>query len=105
MFALLLQEDVCLVALIKVPLGPFFDRLSEPNMAYVSGQLEELYMRSSRKDMNDTLTEVLLAACVTPALMPDRLLMEHVLLISILHYSVGLEVNTPLSVSVKSYFN
>lgn len=64
-------------------------------MAYVSGQLEELYMRSSRKDMNDTLTEVLLAACVTPALMPDRLLMEHVLLISILHHSVGLEVNTP----------
>lgn len=63
-------------------------------MAYVSGQLEELYMRSSRKDMNDTLTEVLLAACVTPALMPDRLLMEHVLLISILHHSVGLEVNT-----------
>ncbi|CAG04309.1 unnamed protein product, partial [Tetraodon nigroviridis] len=46
----------------------------------------------SRKDMNDTLTEVLLAACVTPALMPDRLLMEHVLLISILHHSVGLEV-------------
>lgn len=63
-------------------------------MAYISGQLEELYMSTSRKDMNDTLTEVLLAACVTPALMPDRLLMEHILLISILHYSVGLEVNT-----------
>lgn len=62
-------------------------------MAYVSGQLEELYMSTSRKDMNDTLTEVLLAACVTPALMPDRLLMEHILLVSILHYSVGLEVN------------
>lgn len=81
----------------KYCLDFFFNRLSEPNMAYVSGQLEELYMRSSRKDMNDTLTEVLLAACVTPALMPDRLLMEHVLLISILHYSVGLEVNTPPS--------
>lgn len=66
-------------------------------MAYISGQLEELYMRTSRKDMNDTLTDVLLAACVTPALMPDRLLMEHVLLISILHYSVGLEVNAPPS--------
>ncbi|KAM4606748.1 nucleolar MIF4G domain-containing protein 1 [Polymixia lowei] len=68
------------------------NRLSEPNMASISGQLEELYMSSSRKDMNDTLTEVLLAACVTPALMPDRLLMEHVMLISILHHSVGLEV-------------
>lgn len=42
--------------------------------------------------MNDTLTEVLLAACVTPTLMPDRLLMEHVLLVSILHHAVGLEV-------------
>nr|XP_046226579.1 nucleolar MIF4G domain-containing protein 1 isoform X2 [Scatophagus argus] len=68
------------------------NRLSEPNMASISGQLEELYMSCSRKDMNDTLTEVLLAACVTPALMPDRLLMEHVLLVSILHHAVGLEV-------------
>ncbi|XP_076617338.1 nucleolar MIF4G domain-containing protein 1 [Chaetodon auriga] len=68
------------------------NRLSEPNMASISGQLEELYMSCSRKDMNDTLTEVLLAACVTPALMPDRLLMEHVLLVSVLHHTVGLEV-------------
>ncbi|KAA8580680.1 hypothetical protein FQN60_013638 [Etheostoma spectabile] len=68
------------------------NRLSEPNMASISGQLEELYMSCSRKDMNDTLTEVLLAACVTPSLMPDRLLMEHVLLVSVLHYAVGLEV-------------
>ncbi|KAI3355315.1 hypothetical protein L3Q82_018170 [Scortum barcoo] len=68
------------------------NRLSEPNIASISGQLEELYMSCSRKDMNDTLTEVLLAACVTPALMPDRLLMEHVLLVSVLHHAVGLEV-------------
>lgn len=54
-------------------------------------------MSHSRKDMNETLTEVLLAACVTPALMPDRLLMEHVLLVSIIHHSVGLEVNTPIA--------
>uniref|UniRef100_A0A3Q4MWY1 Nucleolar MIF4G domain-containing protein 1 n=1 Tax=Neolamprologus brichardi TaxID=32507 RepID=A0A3Q4MWY1_NEOBR len=68
------------------------NRLSEPNMSSICGQLEELYMSSSRKDMNDTLTELLLAACVTPTLMPDRLLMEHILLVSILHHAVGLEV-------------
>ncbi|XP_072307053.1 nucleolar MIF4G domain-containing protein 1 [Eucyclogobius newberryi] len=68
------------------------NRLSEPNITSISSQLEEMYMSCSRKDMNDTLTEVLLAACVTSSLMPDRLLMEHVLLISILHHSVGLEV-------------
>ncbi|KAM9839774.1 nucleolar MIF4G domain-containing protein 1 [Aulostomus maculatus] len=68
------------------------NRLSEPSMASISGQMEELYMSYSRKDMNDTITEVLLAACVTPALMPDRLLMEHILLVSIIHHAVGLEV-------------
>lgn len=53
-------------------------------------------MSYSRKDMNDTLTEVLLTACVTPTLMPDRLLMEHILLVSILHHAVGLEVKTQI---------
>ena len=77
--------------IIDLFVNPF--RLSEPNMAWISGQLEELYMSSSRKDMTDMLTEVLLSACVSSALMPDRLLMEHVLLISILHHAVGLEVN------------
>lgn len=65
-------------------------------MASISGQLEELYMSCSRKDMSHTLTEVLLAACVTPTLMPDRLLMEHTLLVSVLHHTVGLEVRTKM---------
>ncbi|XP_066544160.1 nucleolar MIF4G domain-containing protein 1 [Amia ocellicauda] len=68
------------------------NRLSEPNMASISGQLEQLYMSHSRKDMSDTLTDVLLSACVSPALMADRLLLEHVLLVSVLHHTVGLEV-------------
>uniref|UniRef100_H0WHX5 Nucleolar MIF4G domain-containing protein 1 n=2 Tax=Otolemur garnettii TaxID=30611 RepID=H0WHX5_OTOGA len=68
------------------------NRLSEPNMASISGQLEELYMAHSRKDMNDTLTATLLDACVTASAMPSRLMMEHVLLVSILHHTVGIEV-------------
>ncbi|XP_057589589.1 nucleolar MIF4G domain-containing protein 1 isoform X2 [Hippopotamus amphibius kiboko] len=68
------------------------NRLSEPNLASISGQLEELYMGHSRKDMNDTLTGVLLSACAPDAAMPARLVMEHVLLVSTLHYTVGIEV-------------
>lgn len=41
-------------------------------MSSISGQMEEMYMSNSRKDMNDALTEVLMAACVAPTLMPDR---------------------------------
>ncbi|XP_058516634.1 nucleolar MIF4G domain-containing protein 1 [Ochotona princeps] len=68
------------------------NRLSEPNMASISSQLEELYMSHSRKDMNDTLTATLMDACVTGAAMPSRLMMEHILLVSILHHTVGIEV-------------
>ncbi|KAI7814901.1 nucleolar MIF4G domain-containing protein 1 [Triplophysa rosa] len=77
---------------LKRSVKGLINRLSQPNMASISSQLEELYMSTSRKDMNDTLTDILLAACVTPTLMPERLLMEHILLVSILHHTVGLEV-------------
>ncbi|XP_064131204.1 nucleolar MIF4G domain-containing protein 1 [Loxodonta africana] len=77
---------------LKKQVKGLVNRLSEPNMASISGQLEELYMANSRKDMNDTLTGVLMSACVTDAAMPTRLMMEHVLLVSILHHTVGIEV-------------
>ncbi|XP_078519388.1 nucleolar MIF4G domain-containing protein 1 [Lissotriton helveticus] len=89
---------------LKKSVKGLINRLSEPNMAYVSGQLEELYMTHSRKDMNDTLTDILLDACVTSATMPDRLMMEHVLLISILHHTVGIEVGAhTLEACVKKF--
>lgn len=61
-------------------------------MASISGQLEELYMAHSRKDMSDTLTGILMSACAPGTAMPGRLVMEHVLLVSILHRTVGIEV-------------
>ncbi|XP_043546641.1 nucleolar MIF4G domain-containing protein 1 isoform X1 [Chiloscyllium plagiosum] len=89
---------------LKKNIKGLLNRLSEPNMASISSQLEELYMKNSRKDMNDELTDVTLAACVTPALMPNRLMMEHVLLISILHHNVGIEVGAHvLEAAVKQF--
>ncbi|XP_062377551.1 nucleolar MIF4G domain-containing protein 1 [Sardina pilchardus] len=90
---------------LKKTVKGLVNRLSEANLASISGQLEELYMSSSRKDMNDTLTEILLAACVSPALMPDRLLMEHILLVSVLHYTVGLEVGAQFLETVVRKFD
>ncbi|XP_049975876.1 nucleolar MIF4G domain-containing protein 1 isoform X2 [Alexandromys fortis] len=77
---------------LKKHVKGLINRLSEPNMASISGQLEELYMTHSRKHMNDTLTATLMDACVTASAMPSRLMMEHVLLVSILHHTVGIEV-------------
>ncbi|XP_054847108.1 nucleolar MIF4G domain-containing protein 1 [Eublepharis macularius] len=77
---------------LKKALKGLINRLSEPNVASISRQLEEMYMANSRKDMNETLTDTLTSACVAASVMPSRLLMEHVLLVSVLHRTVGIEV-------------
>ncbi|XP_078280978.1 nucleolar MIF4G domain-containing protein 1 isoform X2 [Rhinoraja longicauda] len=92
------------LARLRKTVKGLLNRLSEPNMASISGQLEEFYMANSRKDMNETLTDVLLTACVTPALMPNRLMMEHVLLVSILHHNVGIEVGAHVLETVVKRF-
>ncbi|TRY88693.1 hypothetical protein DNTS_026132, partial [Danionella cerebrum] len=43
---------------LKRSVKGLINRLSQPNMASISSQLEQMYMSSSRKDMNDTLTDV-----------------------------------------------
>lgn len=92
-FAFLLI-DLKVIPLLKRRVAVFsiVCRLSEPNMASISAQLEELYMAHSRKDMNDTLTGVLMSACAPAVAVPSRLVMEHMLLVSILHRTVGIEV-------------
>ncbi|XP_019363701.1 PREDICTED: nucleolar MIF4G domain-containing protein 1 [Gavialis gangeticus] len=90
---------------LKKTVNGLVNRLSEPNMASISGQLEELYMANSRKDMNETLTDILMNACVGAAAMPARLMMEHVLLVSILHHTVGIEVGAHFLEAVVKKFD
>ena len=43
-------------------------------------------------DMNETLTDLMLLSCVSTTLSPDRLVMEQMLLIAVLHTNVGNEI-------------
>lgn len=61
-------------------------------MHSISTQIEDLYMSNSRNNMNETLTSLLLDSLISPALAPERLLLEHVMLIAVLHANVGTEV-------------
>ncbi|XP_068002114.1 nucleolar MIF4G domain-containing protein 1 isoform X1 [Melanerpes formicivorus] len=90
---------------LKKMVNGLINRLSEPNLSSISGQMEELYMANSRKDMNETLTDILLNACVTAVAMPTRLMMEHVLLVSILHHNVGIEVGAHFLEAVVKKFD
>ncbi|XP_067011614.2 nucleolar MIF4G domain-containing protein 1 [Anabrus simplex] len=68
------------------------NRLAENNMNSIAMQLDELYMTNSRNDMNDTLTVLMCESLIAPVLTPERLIMEHCMLIAILHANVGTEV-------------
>ncbi|XP_054048614.1 nucleolar MIF4G domain-containing protein 1 isoform X1 [Rissa tridactyla] len=90
---------------LKKMVNGLINRLSEPNLPSISGQMEDLYMANSRKDMNETLTDILMNACVTAVAMPSRLMMEHVLLVSILHHNVGVEVGAHFLEAVVKKFD
>ncbi|XP_043229097.1 nucleolar MIF4G domain-containing protein 1-like [Amphibalanus amphitrite] len=69
------------------------NRLSAASARGVLALLEELYASHSRHDTSQTLTELVHEACVSPAAVrPDRMVMEHVLLLAALHANVGSEV-------------
>lgn len=66
--------------------------MAESNMHNISNQIEQLYLNYSRNDMNESLTQLILEVLLSPIMTPERLLMEHVLLIAVLHANVGTEV-------------
>ncbi|XP_071477720.1 nucleolar MIF4G domain-containing protein 1-like [Diadema antillarum] len=81
------------------------NRLSESNAQSICNQIEELYLSNSRNDMNETLCALVQDACISPALTPERLAMEHVLLVAVLHSNVGSEVGAHLLQSVAKRFD
>lgn len=69
-----------------------FFRASENNMQAISSQIEDLYLSNSRADVSDSLVQLMSSACIAPVLTPDRLSMELMMLVAILHGNVGSEV-------------
>nr|XP_022910395.1 nucleolar MIF4G domain-containing protein 1 homolog isoform X2 [Onthophagus taurus] len=80
------------LARLTKQLKGLLNRLAEANMHSISNQIEELYMANSRNDMNETITNLIVNSLATHVFTPERLLLEHVMLISILHANVGTEV-------------
>ncbi|XP_041478481.1 nucleolar MIF4G domain-containing protein 1-like [Lytechinus variegatus] len=81
------------------------NRLSESNIVSILNQIEELYLTNSRNDMNETLCALIQDACISSTITPDRLVMEHVLLISVLHSVIGSEVGAHVLQSVATRFD
>lgn len=68
------------------------NRLSEANMHKISSEIDNLYMQNSRYDMNTTLAILISDSLISRSLAPERMVMEHALLVAALHANVGTEV-------------
>lgn len=90
---------------LKKLLKGFMNRLSEANMHKISTEIDNLYMQNSRNDMNVTLASLMNDALISQALAPERMVMEHALLIAALHANVGTEVGANLLESLVDRFH
>ncbi|XP_055631862.1 nucleolar MIF4G domain-containing protein 1 homolog [Toxorhynchites rutilus septentrionalis] len=90
---------------LKRQLKGQINRLAESNVHRISIEMDNLYMQNARFDMNSTVTSLVLEALVSPSLAPDRMVLEHMLLITILHANVGSEVGSHFLETVVQRFD
>ncbi|XP_062562830.1 nucleolar MIF4G domain-containing protein 1 homolog [Armigeres subalbatus] len=90
---------------LKRQLKGQINRLAETNVHRISIELDNLYMQNARFDMNNTLTNLILEAIVSASLSPERMVLEHVLLVTILHANVGSEVGSHFLETVVERFS
>ncbi|GIX75317.1 nucleolar MIF4G domain-containing protein 1 [Caerostris extrusa] len=77
---------------IKRQLKGLLNRLSESNLQSICNQVEAMYLKYSRNDMNETLFHLMSELLFTSSLTPPRLIMEQAMLIVLLHANVGPEI-------------
>lgn len=78
--------------IITKQLRGLLNRLSESNMQPICYQIEEIYMKNSRNDVNETLSSLIMELIISPALMANKLIMEYAMLIALLHGNIGEEI-------------
>ncbi|XP_056015685.1 nucleolar MIF4G domain-containing protein 1-like [Ostrea edulis] len=68
------------------------NRASEANMSQICSQIEAVYRSNSRAEVTEILSAIVIDACVSVTMTPERLAMEMMMLITILHGNMGMEV-------------
>lgn len=77
---------------LKKQLKGFMNRLAEANLHRISIDIENIYNKNARHDVNSLLTEIIVDSLVSNVLTGDRMVLEHTLLIATLHGNIGSEI-------------
>ncbi|XP_060067050.1 nucleolar MIF4G domain-containing protein 1-like [Ylistrum balloti] len=90
---------------LRKQLKGLVNRVSQANINPISTQIEEMYRTNSRAEMNETLAGIILDACVSVVITPERLAMELMMLLAILHGNVGMEVGATFTQTLAERFS
>ncbi|KAI9555981.1 hypothetical protein GHT06_018539 [Daphnia sinensis] len=77
---------------LKRQMKGLFNRLAESNLPSIVSAIEKLYLNHSRHNMQEAINALIIESLVCQTLSPERLIMEHCVLIAALHANVGTEV-------------
>ena len=99
------EEKKILLQRLAKQLKGQLNRLAETNMAGIAKFVEGSYRQHARNDVNQTITDLTISALVLPTLTPNRLVMEHAMLLAILHANVGTEVGAHFLQNVVKLFS
>ncbi|XP_064456790.1 nucleolar MIF4G domain-containing protein 1 homolog [Ornithodoros turicata] len=78
--------------MLKKQLKGSLNRLSQSTVQPIGSQVEQLYQKCSNHDVNSTLFDVICEAIIAPFLTPQRMVMDHAMLVAYLHCNVNAEV-------------
>lgn len=81
------------------------NRLALNNMNSIANQIEDLYTKHSRYSMNEALFTLYIDSLVAPVLSPERLIIDHAMLIAVLHANVGSEIGAYMLQNLVHKFN
>ncbi|XP_063699856.1 nucleolar MIF4G domain-containing protein 1 homolog [Culicoides brevitarsis] len=77
---------------LKKQLKGQINRLTEANVQRITIEIEKLYMQNARYDMNTTLSELICSALVSNVIAKERMVLEHMLVVAVLHANIGSEI-------------
>ncbi|XP_046462313.1 nucleolar MIF4G domain-containing protein 1-like [Daphnia pulex] len=77
---------------LKRQMKGLLNRLAETNLPSIVSAIEKLYLSHSRHNMQEAIHTLVMDSLVGEVLSPERLIMEHCVLIAALHANVGTEV-------------
>lgn len=89
----------------KKQLKGLLNRLAQSNMIQIANDIERIYSKLSRNGVNEIILELTLNNVVKNTLSPQRLIIDHAMLIGLLHANVGLEVGAFMLQKLIERFN